>query len=84
MPQKDRLNFVITARAKSKIKGAIRAHQKVAANEGKEIFERKRVLKGGFWEIFCNKVGMASESRFPEAAQGSLKGKKSFERGKEF
>jgi len=40
-PQKDRLNFVITARAKSKIKGSIRSQQKEAASEGKEIFERK-------------------------------------------
>ena len=40
-PQKDRLNFVITARAKSKIKGSIRSQQKEAANDGKEIFERK-------------------------------------------
>jgi len=40
-PQKDRLNYVITARAKSKIKGAIRSQQKASASEGKEIFERK-------------------------------------------
>jgi len=40
-PKEDRLNYVITARAKSKIKASIKADQKKAAVEGREILERK-------------------------------------------
>lgn len=40
-PKEDRLNYVITARAKSKIKASIKADQKKAAGEGREILERK-------------------------------------------
>jgi len=40
-PKEDRLNYVITARAKTKIKASIKAEQKKAAIDGKEILERK-------------------------------------------
>jgi len=41
MPREDRLKFVITARAKSKIKAALNAEKRTVAMEGKEILERK-------------------------------------------
>lgn len=40
-PKEDRLKYVITARAKSKIKASIKAEQKKAAVDGREILERK-------------------------------------------
>ena len=40
-PKEDRLKFVITGRAKSKIKAALKAEERIAAREGKEILERK-------------------------------------------
>lgn len=40
-PKEDRLGYVITSRAKSKIKAAIKSEQKKAAVDGKEILERK-------------------------------------------
>jgi GTP pyrophosphokinase len=40
-PKEDRLNYVITARAKTKIKVALNAERRIIASEGKEILERK-------------------------------------------
>lgn len=40
-PKEDWLNFVITSKAKSKIKSAIREQKMKIADEGKEILERK-------------------------------------------
>ncbi|MEP7168245.1 MAG: RelA/SpoT family protein, partial [Bacteroidota bacterium] len=45
-PKEDWLGFVVTAKAKSKIKAAIKDERKKLSDEGKEIFERKlRQLK---------------------------------------
>lgn len=40
-PKEDRLNYVITARAKTKIKAALKAEKRAVAKEGKEMLERK-------------------------------------------
>jgi len=46
IPKEDWLNFVITAKAKSKIKAALKEEKRKVADEGKEILERKlRSLK---------------------------------------
>ncbi|HKR07247.1 MAG TPA: bifunctional (p)ppGpp synthetase/guanosine-3',5'-bis(diphosphate) 3'-pyrophosphohydrolase [Bacteroidia bacterium] len=45
-PKEDWLSFVVTAKAKSKIKASIKEQRKKLSDEGKEIFERKlRQLK---------------------------------------
>lgn len=41
IPKEDWLNFVITAKAKSKIKAALKEEKRKIADEGKEILERK-------------------------------------------
>ena len=40
-PKEDWLNFVVTAKAKSKIKSALKEEKRKAAEDGKEILERK-------------------------------------------
>ncbi len=40
-PKEDWLNYVVTAKAKSKIKGALKEEKKRVAEDGKEILERK-------------------------------------------
>ncbi len=40
-PKEDWLNFVVTAKAKSRIKGALKEERRKLAEEGKEILERK-------------------------------------------
>lgn len=40
-PKEDWINYVVTARAKSKIKNALKEHRKKVADEGKEILEKK-------------------------------------------
>lgn len=40
-PKEDWLSYVITARAKSKIKSALKEEKRKAADEGREILERK-------------------------------------------
>ena len=40
-PKEDWLNFVVTAKAKSKIKNALKEEKKSVAEDGKEILERK-------------------------------------------
>lgn len=41
VPKEDWLNFVVTAKAKSKIKSALKEEKRKVAEEGKEILERK-------------------------------------------
>jgi GTP pyrophosphokinase len=56
-PKPDWLDFVITARAKSKIKSALNDDKKKIADEGKEILERKlRHLKVTLSEDIINKL----------------------------
>ena len=40
-PKEDWLNYVVTAKAKSKIKGALKEEKKFVAEDGKEILQRK-------------------------------------------
>lgn len=40
-PKEDWISYVVTARAKSKIKSALKEHRKKIADEGKELLERK-------------------------------------------
>ncbi len=56
-PKPDWLDFVITARAKSKIKSALNENKKKIASEGKEILERKlRHLKANLNEEMINSL----------------------------
>ena len=56
-PKPDWLDFVITARAKSKIKSALNEDKKKVASEGKEILERKlRHLKANLNEEMINSL----------------------------
>jgi len=41
MPKEDWLNYVVTARAKSKIKAALKENRRKVAEEGKEVLEKK-------------------------------------------
>ncbi len=51
-PKEDWLGFVVTAKAKSKIKLALKEHKRMLAEDGREKFERKlkslKVVKGSF------------------------------------
>jgi guanosine-3',5'-bis(diphosphate) 3'-pyrophosphohydrolase len=48
-PKSDWLDFVVTARAKTKIKTSLKEEHKITAIDGKEILQRKfRQLKAGF------------------------------------
>lgn len=56
-PKLSWLDFVITARAKSKIKNALKQEQKIISDEGKEILTRKlRHLKITLSEAIINKL----------------------------
>jgi GTP pyrophosphokinase len=56
-PKEDWLSFVVTAKAKSKIKAAIKEQRKKISDEGKEIFERKlRSLKMDPGKVNMNDV----------------------------
>ena len=56
-PKKAWLNFVLTAKAKNKIKSSLKDDKKVIATEGKEILERKlRHLKQGLNENIINEL----------------------------
>ena len=56
-PKKAWLNFVLTAKAKNKIKSSLKDDKKVIATEGKEILERKlRHLKQGFNDNIINEL----------------------------
>ncbi|MEY3679226.1 MAG: hypothetical protein RI924_1367 [Bacteroidota bacterium] len=56
-PKEDWLNFVITAKAKSKIKSSLKEEKKKVAEDGKEILERKmKSLKIPFTIENLNKI----------------------------
>ncbi len=56
-PKEDWLTFVVTAKAKAKIKAALREHRKKLADQGKDIFERKlRQLKISESQLSMNNV----------------------------
>jgi len=56
-PREDWLNYVITARAKERIKNALKEDKKKVAEDGKEILERKfKQLKLEFNTITINKL----------------------------
>jgi GTP pyrophosphokinase len=56
-PKEDWLSFVITAKAKGRIKSALKEEKKVLADQGKEIFDRKiRHLKINETEINLNDI----------------------------
>jgi len=51
------LNFVVTSRAKSKIRAALKENKKIIAEEGKEILKRKlKQLKFSFSDNIINKL----------------------------
>ncbi len=56
-PKEDWLSFVVTAKAKSKIKTALKEEKKILADQGKEILERKlRHIKMGASDFNMNDV----------------------------
>ena len=56
-PKKDWLDFVVTAKAKSKIKAVLNSDKNQKVNEGKEIFQRKlRHAKINFTETEVNNI----------------------------
>ena len=56
-PKKAWLNFVLTAKAKNKIKGSLKDAKKTIAEEGKEILERKlKHLKLSFSDSVINEL----------------------------
>jgi guanosine-3',5'-bis(diphosphate) 3'-pyrophosphohydrolase len=56
-PKKAWLNFVLTAKAKNKIKGSLKDAKKAIAEEGKEILERKlKHLKLSFSDSVINEL----------------------------
>jgi GTP diphosphokinase / guanosine-3',5'-bis(diphosphate) 3'-diphosphatase len=77
-PKDDWLNFVITAKAKSKIKNSLKDQRKKVAEEGKEIMERKfSRYKLDFTtpviNEFCNYLRLpSSQELFYRAALGNV------------
>jgi GTP pyrophosphokinase len=77
-PKDDWLNFVITAKAKSKIKNSLKDQRKKVAEEGKEIMERKFArYKLDFTtpviNEFCNYLRLpSSQELFYRAALGNV------------
>ena len=56
-PKEDWLNYVVTSKAKSKIKSSLKEEKKIAALDGKEILERKlKTLKVAFSEDNLNEL----------------------------
>jgi len=56
-PSASWLNYVITSRAKSKIRAALKENKKIIAEEGKEILKRKlKQLKFSFSDNIINKL----------------------------
>ena len=56
-PKEDWLNFAITAKARSNIKGSLKEHKKQIAEEGKEILERKmKSLKLSYNQTNVHKI----------------------------
>ena len=81
-PKEDRLKYVITGRAKSKIKAALKAEERIAAREGKEILERKmkhakiHFTKENINELLKFYTVTSSQELFYRVAQGNLDLKK--------
>lgn len=77
-PKDDWLNYVITAKAKSKIKNSLKEQRKKVAEEGKEILERKfhRLkldLSTQLVNEFCNYLKLpSSQELFYRAALGNV------------
>lgn len=77
-PKEDWLNFVITAKAKSKIKNSLKEQRKRVAEDGREILERKFYkLKLDFTlqnvNDFCNYLKLpSSQELFYRAALGNI------------
>ncbi|MCW3076450.1 MAG: relA [Bacteroidetes bacterium] len=77
-PKEDWLNYVITAKAKSKIKNSLKEQRKKIAEDGREILERKFYkLKMDFTlqnvNDFCNYLKLpSSQELFYRAAVGNV------------
>jgi GTP diphosphokinase / guanosine-3',5'-bis(diphosphate) 3'-diphosphatase len=78
VPKDDWLNYVITAKAKSKIKNSLKEQRKKIAEEGKEIiqrkFERHKLdFDNGTINDFCNFLKLpSSQELFYRAALGNV------------
>ncbi len=81
-PKEDWLNFVITAKARSKIKSSLKDERKKIASEGKEILERKlKHIKIPFTDKTINEMVRffelkTSQDLFYEVGVGSLDNKR--------
>jgi len=90
-PKEDWLNFVITAKAKSKIKNCLKEQRKKVAEEGREILERKFYRQKLDFTLqnvndFCNYLKLpSSQELFYRVALGNIDVKeiKAFMRYKE-
>lgn len=77
-PKDDWLNFVITAKAKSKIKNSLKEQRKKIAEEGREILERKfhkykLEFSNPVVNEFCNYLKLpSSQELFYRAALGNV------------
>lgn len=77
-PKEDWLNFVVTAKAKSKIKSALKEEKRRIAEDGKEILERKlKSLKITYHTDNLNKISSylklhSSQELFYKVAKGEI------------
>ncbi|MEI5984689.1 MULTISPECIES: RelA/SpoT family protein [Sphingobacterium] len=77
-PKEDWLNFVVTAKAKSKIKSSLKEEKRRVAEDGKEILERKlKTLKITYNTDNINKIANyfkfpSSQELFYNVAKGSI------------
>jgi len=77
-PKEDWLNFVVTAKAKSKIKSSLKEEKRKVAEDGKEILERKlKSLKITYNTDNINKIAnyfkfQSSQDLFYNVAKGSI------------
>ncbi|MGV6943986.1 RelA/SpoT family protein [Sphingobacterium kyonggiense] len=77
-PKEDWLNFVVTAKAKSKIKSSLKEEKRKIAEDGKEILERKlKSLKITYNTDNINKIAnyfkfQSSQDLFYNVAKGSI------------
>lgn len=77
-PKEDWLNFVVTAKARSKIKSSLKEEKRKVAEEGKEILERKlKSLKITYNTDNINKIAnyfkySSSQDLFYNVAQGVI------------
>lgn len=80
-PKEDWLNFVITAKAKSKIRSSLKEEKRRVAEDGKEILERKlKSLKITYNTDNINKIANhfkfpSSQDLFYNVAKGNIDGK---------